>query len=389
MSSNLACNLDFLSGALKASCNIMLDIVPKTNGDAQIHSSFDMDALHKHTLKWMEIDIKDEEVVHVKTEGGESLRTIKVSLNDTVESVKNKFCEEIPVSLKSLMFGECEMKNEKRLIDYGVDYGSILLFVPTTSTPAEDRVEIFIKTLTGKTFSIKVNLSANIETLKTLVYASEGTPIDQQRFVYTGRQLENGRKLSDYNIQSESTIHLVLRLRGGGYPIYASDPKMFDPNHNFDFTCLKDDGRVFIRGGQVYKRPYGWNRVALNIRDKYGDTAWLGGTRGGVRTNEVQGEWPVSYHGTNAKSASKIALEGFDLKKGKRFLFGRGIYSTPDIAIAEAYASVFDYRGKKYKVLIQNRVNMNDTTHIPSSDYFLTADEDNIRPYGLLFKEIK
>ena len=50
---------------------------------------------------------------------------------------------------------------------------------------------------------------------------------------------------------------------------------------------------------------------------------------------------------------------------------------------------VYDYRDQKYKVLIQNRVNMDDTVYIPSRDFFLTSDEDNIRPYGLLFKEIK
>ena len=53
---------------------------------------------------------------------------------------------------------------------------------------------------------------------------------------------------------------------------------------------------------------------------------------------EVKGEWPVSYHGTKDTSAGKIALEGFDLKKGKRFLYGRGIYSSPDPAKAEEYA---------------------------------------------------
>ena len=72
--------------------------------------------------------------------------------------------------------------------------------------------------------------------------------------------------------------------------MYTSDPKMFDPNHNLDFTSKEDDGRLFMRGGQVYKRPYGWNKVALNIKDNYVDTAWLGGTKGGQRTHEVRDE---------------------------------------------------------------------------------------------------
>jgi len=340
-------------------------------------------------LKWTEIDIKGEEVIYVKTNGGDYRRTIKVRLTDTVESVKNKFCEDIPLPQKSLMFDDREMENEKSLIDYGVEYGSILLFVPKMSTQSENTVEIFVLTLTGVKFTFEINLSEDIETLKSLIYASEGIPMDQQRLIFSGRQLEDGRKLFEYNIKSESVLHLVLRLRGGGCPVYTSNPMMFDPNHNFDFTYLKDNGSVYMRGGQVYKRPYGWNRVALNVNDKFPDTAWLGGTRGGLRTHEVKGEWPVSYHGTKHTSTNKIALEGFDLKEGKRFAYGRGIYSSPDPAKAEEYAPVYDYRGKKYKVLIQNRVNMDDTVYIPSRDFFLTSDEDNIRPYGLLFKEIK
>ena len=50
---------------------------------------------------------------------------------------------------------------------------------------------------------------------------------------------------------------------------------------------------------------------------------------------------------------------------------------------------MYEYKGKKYKVLVQNRVNMDDTVYIETRDFFLTAKEDNIRPYGLLFKEIK
>ena len=290
MTSKLASNLEFLSGALKASCNIVLDIVPKQDKYSHNYSSFDLDVLHKHTLKWMEIDIKDEEVIYVKTDGGDYRRTIKVCLTDTVESVKNKFCEDIPLPQKSLMFDDGEMENEKSLIDYGVEYGSILLFVPKMSTQSENTVEIFVVTLTGVKFTFEINLSDDIETLKSLIYASEGIPRDQQRLIFSGRQLEDGRKLFEYNIKSESVLHLVLRLRGGGCPVYASNPMMFDPNYNFDFTYVKDDGRVFMRGGQVYKRPYGWYRVALNINDKFPNTAWLGGIRGGIRTHEVRGE---------------------------------------------------------------------------------------------------
>ena len=99
-------------------------------------------------------------------------------------------------------------------------------------------------------------------------------------------------------------------------------------------------------------------------------------------------EWPVSYHGTDEMAALNIAAQGFDLNKGRRFKFGRGIYSTPDPRIAEQYATINKFKGKKYKVLIQNRVNMAETEFISDMNYFVTKNEDNIRPYGLLFKEI-
>merc|ERR1719186_2426393 len=105
-------------------------------------------------------------------------------------------------------------------------------------------------------------------------------------------------------------------------------------------------GETFTRGKRSYHRPYGWNRVALNIKGKYGSsTAWLGGIAGGHRTESVSDEWPVSYHGTMKGAAEEIVRAGYDLNKGKRFAYGKGVYSTPDPAIAEKYAKVFQFEG--------------------------------------------
>ncbi|XP_071806633.1 uncharacterized protein [Asterias amurensis] len=282
---------------------------------------------------------------------------------------------------------------------FGMTYGMIQ--PPDYSTNSESLLQVTVQVhmlKSNEQVTVDVMTNSTVKELREAAAKKLNLRPATLMLIYDNSQLEDHQEIKYQGIVSGCMIYGMKCTRGQKMGIFELDPASMAPKFDYDFTNEKDDGETYKRGNFKYQRPYGWNRYAIKVVGEYEDDIWLGPN--GIRTATTPGEWPVSYHGTATCNVRGIVEEGY--KIGHRQLFGKGVYTSPSYKnVDEHYGQNFTHGGKRYRLILQNRVNEKglkvvdpSETGIPDFPYWVSQQQDpakgifEVRPYGILTREV-
>ena len=186
------------------------------------------------------------------TQTGEHF-TLKVRSDERIGNIKRMIYEKegIPKYSQRLIFKGEELENRYTLEDYNIQKDDTLTLIPKYGS-----MKIYVKTLTGKRIALCVDPTDRIEDVKEMIQEEEGIPPDQQKLIFTGKQLEDENTLQYYSIQEGSLIHMGLRLRGGKPVIYIY------PTHKMEVNVKVHNKGEFSSTYPKYEEEEGWNVIA-------------------------------------------------------------------------------------------------------------------------------